>query len=95
MLAETHSLRSSLLPIGHAEHHDSLDRMDKMRLFMCYCATHPGKLDDTRQQQWMTLAKLSAADLAAVCNLAYMGVQVVKPGARTWGSASAGKLLHG
>lgn len=62
-----------------AEHHDSLERMDKMRLFMCYCATHPGKLDETRQQQWMTLAKLSNADLAAVCNLAYMGVQVVKP----------------
>jgi len=66
--------------ILHTENHASLDKMDKMRLFMCYCATHPGKLDDTRQQQWMTLAKLSAADLAAVCNLAYMGVQVVKPG---------------
>ena len=49
-----------------------------MRIMMCYLATHPEKLDDTKRAQWMKLAKLSPQDMGAVCNLSFLGVQVMK-----------------
>jgi hypothetical protein len=64
----------------HAEHTANLDPNDKLRLFMCYCATHPEKLDATKRSHWATLARLHDSDMAAVCNLAFLGVPVMKPG---------------
>lgn len=49
-----------------------------MRLFLCYLATHPEKLDPVKRSQWQKLARLSAADMTAVCNLMYLGVTVMK-----------------
>ena len=49
-----------------------------MRLLMCYLATHPEKMDDTKREQWAKLAGLSPQDMEAVNNLAYLGVQVMK-----------------
>jgi hypothetical protein len=40
------------------EHGDGLAPVDKMRLFMCYLATHPEKLDATKKAQWARLARL-------------------------------------
>eukprot|EP00195_Chlamydomonas_chlamydogama_P015339 CAMPEP_0202894092 /NCGR_PEP_ID=MMETSP1392-20130828/3544_1 /ASSEMBLY_ACC=CAM_ASM_000868 /TAXON_ID=225041 /ORGANISM="Chlamydomonas chlamydogama, Strain SAG 11-48b" /LENGTH=527 /DNA_ID=CAMNT_0049578655 /DNA_START=122 /DNA_END=1701 /DNA_ORIENTATION=- len=51
---------------------------DCMRLFMCYLATHPEKMDPDKRQQWQTLAKLSPRDMDTVFNLGYLGVQVMK-----------------
>lgn len=49
-----------------------------MRLFVCYLATHPEKLDSSKRAQWQKLARLDAKDMAAVCNLAYLNVAVMK-----------------
>jgi hypothetical protein len=65
-----------------AEHSGTLDTLDKMRLFLCYLATHPEKLDATKHSQWAKLARLSANDMNTVCNLAYLGVAVMKTGER-------------
>ena len=51
---------------------------DKIRLLMCYLATHPEKMDDAKRQQWIKLGGLSPQDMEAVDNLAYLGVQVMK-----------------
>lgn len=53
-----------------------------MRLLMCYCLTHPGKLDATRRVQWQKLARLSGGDMAAIANLAFLGVNVEQKGGR-------------
>ena len=54
-----------------------------MRLFMAYIATHPEKLDPVKRQQWQKLARLDDQDMAAVCNLAFLNVAVMKqPGAQ-------------
>jgi len=49
-----------------------------VRLLMCYCATHPEKLDATKQQQWQKLAMLSPQDMATITNLEFIGVPVRK-----------------
>jgi len=59
-----------------SDHSADLDTTDKMRLLMCYCLTHPGKLDATRRVQWQKLARLSGGDMAAIANLAFLGVNV-------------------
>ncbi|CAD7700025.1 unnamed protein product [Ostreobium quekettii] len=51
---------------------------DKMRLFMCYLATHPDKLDSERRVQWQKLAGLHTEDMSTVLNLEYLGVPVSK-----------------
>eukprot|EP00798_Chlamydomonas_sp_ICE-L_P017030 gene17030-23322_t len=61
-----------------AEHIDSLDKVDRMRLFMSYVGCHPEKMDETKRDQWMKLAKLAPQDMGAICNLNYLGVQVMK-----------------
>jgi hypothetical protein len=61
------------------DNHDHLDKMDKMRLFMCYLVTHPEKLDGAKMEQWVKLGGLSSKDMEAICSLAYLGVQVMKP----------------
>ena len=45
---------------------------------MCYCATHPEKLDATKQQQWQKLAMLSEKDMNTITNLEFIGVPVRK-----------------
>ncbi|XP_024530401.1 SNARE-interacting protein KEULE [Selaginella moellendorffii] len=50
----------------------------KLRLLMIYAATHPEKLDESKKQQWMKLARLSDGDMAAVSNLEYLGLSVSK-----------------
>jgi hypothetical protein len=72
-----------------AEHSGALDTLDKMRLFLCYLATHPEKLDATKHSQWAKLARLSAHDMNTVCNLAYLGVAVMKTGGRRRRAAPA------
>jgi syntaxin-binding protein 1 len=56
----------------------TLPDADKLRLLMCYSATHQEKLDPTRQAQWQKIARLSRADMAAVTNLEYLGIPVHK-----------------
>ncbi|KAL4443933.1 hypothetical protein ABPG75_011670 [Micractinium tetrahymenae] len=51
---------------------------DKVRLLMCYSATHLEKLDVTREQQWQKVARLTPEDMACVTNLEYLGVPVRK-----------------
>lgn len=56
----------------------TLPAADKVRLLMCYSATHLEKLDITRQQQWQKVARLGQDDMAMVTNLEYLGVPVRK-----------------
>jgi hypothetical protein len=50
---------------------------------MSYIATHPEKLDPVKRAQWQKLARLDDQDMAAVCNLAFLNVAVMKqPGAQ-------------
>ncbi|PRW58349.1 SM Sec1-family [Chlorella sorokiniana] len=51
---------------------------DKVRLLMCYSATHLEKLDGTREAQWQKVARLTPGDMACVTNLEYLGVPVRK-----------------
>jgi hypothetical protein len=55
-----------------------IDIVSQVRLLMCYCATHPEKLDATKQQQWQKLAMLSPEDMATITNLEFIGVPVRK-----------------
>ena len=50
---------------------------------MCYVATHPEKLDATKQQQWQKLAGLSPEDMTTITNLEFIGVPVRKRGKTT------------
>lgn len=52
----------------------------QVRLLMCYVATHPEKMDDTKAGQWQKLAKLSTQDMETITNLEYLGVPVRKRG---------------
>jgi hypothetical protein len=52
----------------------------QVRLLMSYVATHPEKLDSTKQVQWQKLAKLTNEDMATVINLECLGVPVRKRG---------------
>jgi hypothetical protein len=66
-----------------ADHGASLEASDKMRLLMAYIATHPEKLDPVKRAQWQKLARLDDQDMAAVCNVAFLNVAVMKqPGAQ-------------
>ncbi|GAB4816148.1 hypothetical protein N2152v2_003194 [Parachlorella kessleri] len=56
----------------------TLPAADKVRLLMCYSATHLEKLDATRQQQWQKVARLNGEDMACMTNLEYLGVPVRK-----------------
>ncbi|KAK2079353.1 hypothetical protein QBZ16_003044 [Prototheca wickerhamii] len=51
---------------------------DRVRLLMCYSATHLEKLDPTREQQWQRVAGLSAEQLSPLARLEYLGVPVYK-----------------
>ena len=55
----------------------------QMRLLMCYVATHPEKLDATKEQQWQKLANLSPEDMTTITNLELIGVPVRKRGKTT------------
>lgn len=59
---------------------------DKIRLLLCYSATHLEKLDETRQSQWQKLARLDASEIKCLRNLEYLGVPVCK---REGGSLSS------
>ena len=50
---------------------------------MCYCATHPEKMDATKQMQWQKLAKLTDMDMNTITNLEFLGVPVRKRGKAT------------
>lgn len=52
-------------------------------MLMCYVATHPEKLDATKEQQWQKLAGLSPEDMSTVTNLEFLGVPVRKRGKAT------------
>lgn len=55
-----------------------LPEADKLRLLMCYSATHQEKLDPTRANQWQKVARLSHTSMSAITNLEYLGVPVCK-----------------
>ncbi|KAK9819584.1 hypothetical protein WJX72_000024 [[Myrmecia] bisecta] len=61
----------------------ALSAEDKTRLLMCYVATHPEKMDSTKQLQWQKLAKLQAEDMNTIINLEFLGVPVRKRGKTT------------
>lgn len=50
---------------------------------MCYVATHPEKLDATKEQQWQKLANLTHEDMTTITNLELIGVPVRKRGKTT------------
>ena len=50
----------------------------QMRLLICFCCTHPDKMDATKQVQWQKLAKQSTADMEALLNLDLLGVPINK-----------------
>lgn len=56
----------------------NLKTEDKMRLFMCYLATHPEKLDSERRLQWQKIAQLKAEEMNTVLNLECLGVSILK-----------------
>ncbi|KAI3423806.1 hypothetical protein D9Q98_009643 [Chlorella vulgaris] len=58
--------------------HQNIPASDKVRLLMCYSATHLEKLDSTREAQWQKVARLAPEDMAMVTNLEYLGVPVRK-----------------
>lgn len=65
---------------------------DKLRLLLCYSATHLEKLDATRQSQWQKLARLDASEIKCLRNLEYLGVPVCKrEGASLSSNLSFGK----
>jgi syntaxin-binding protein 1 len=66
----------------HAEHHQSLEAEDKLRLLMCFLATHPDKMsDEAKLDQWVKLGGLTPQDSEAILNMAYLGVgSSSKPG---------------
>lgn len=51
---------------------------DKMRLLLCYLATHPGRFDDASRERWAQLAQLPQRDMDTICNVAYLGVELKK-----------------
>jgi syntaxin-binding protein 1 len=55
-----------------------LDRLDKLRLMLCYSSTHLEKLDEVRQSQWQKLARLESKDIKCLTNLEYLGIPVCK-----------------
>jgi len=67
-----------LIKLLGSEGRAGMDSADKVRLLMCYVATHPEKLDNNKRLQWMKLAKLTAEEMNAVDNLEYLGVAVSK-----------------
>ena len=60
----------------------ALPPADKLRLLLCYSATHLEKLDATRAAQWQKVARLAAADMGTLTNLEFLGV----PGERRGGA---------
>lgn len=69
-----------------------IPEIDKLRLLMCYSATHQEKLDNVRSSQWQKVAKLSARDMAIITNLEYLGIPVCK---RQRSSMSIGNFTFG
>lgn len=65
---------------------------DKLRLLLCYSATHLEKLDETRQSQWQKLARLDASNVRCLRNLEYLGVPVCKREGGSLSSMSFGKV---
>lgn len=55
-------------------------RAEQIRLLICFVATHPEKMDDSKAMQWARLADLSDADMAAITSLESLGVPVRKKG---------------
>lgn len=51
---------------------------DKIRLLLCYSATHQEKLDSVRQAQWQKVARITEADMDVIINLEYLGIPVCK-----------------
>ena len=60
---------------------------DKVRLLMCYAATHQEKFDAARQIQWQRIARLTSSEMATILNLEYLGVPVCKRSKGTLTSA--------
>lgn len=52
-----------------------------MRLFMCYFATHPDKMDRDRRAQWQKLAQLRDEEMRTILQLENLGVSISKKGA--------------
>jgi hypothetical protein len=50
---------SSVGCVCRADKQSTLDVEDKMRLLMCYLATHPDKLDATKRLQWMKVGSMA------------------------------------
>jgi hypothetical protein len=67
----------------------TLDASDRLRLFLCYAATHPDKLAGAKAAQWAKLARLEPGEMAAATNLAYLGC---KPSPDAGAGASAKAL---
>ncbi|EFJ41877.1 hypothetical protein VOLCADRAFT_67807, partial [Volvox carteri f. nagariensis] len=71
------------------EHQSQMDPSDKLRLLACYLATHPGKLDETKRQQWQKTAGLTRDDMSALCEgLTRLGVRVMDTPVPSEGSKS-------
>ena len=85
-----------LIKLLGSEGRSGMSSADKVRLLMCYVATHPEKLDNNKRLQWMKLAKLTAEEMNAVDNLEYLGVAVSKRGGKglTFGKKGRKKAIR-
>jgi syntaxin-binding protein 1 len=70
-----------------------LPSADKLRVLMCYSATHQEKLDESRAAQWQKVARLAPKDMATLANLEFLGVPVMKRrGAGGLGAITFGRI---
>lgn len=66
--------------LAYLQKRTDMSALDKIRLLICFVATHPEKMDDSKAMQWARLADLSDADMAAITSLESLGVPVRKKG---------------
>uniref|UniRef100_A0A7S0UQ57 Uncharacterized protein n=2 Tax=Polytomella parva TaxID=51329 RepID=A0A7S0UQ57_9CHLO len=72
-------LKNSREMLEYFADHGNVQPGDKMRLLLCYLATHPARLDATKKLQWQKAAGLTATDMAAVMNLACLNIRIIEP----------------
>ena len=55
-----------------------LPMVEKLRLLLCYCGSHPQKLDESEKKRWSATTGLTRADVDVLENLELLGFKVRK-----------------
>lgn len=58
-----------------------LPMVEKLRLLLCYCGSHPQKLDESEKKRWSATTGLTRADVDVLENLELLGFKVRKDAA--------------